>query len=614
MNEAFGMERKTENNLGSMKIGNQISAKWIPHDELQKIEEKISTPIEEIGYLNSQEQELIEEIKLGKKLGYKQIVWRVVGDINRRQIMLRYADFIQHEKTLRTYYLYRGLKKPVKVVCESRENAFPIHDLRNLKEDNQIYIFKNVLAAEARREYNSEAESVGRMQGFLIGDDEMLVVLSIYPHISYSFGARAMLGKVFEGMQMKIGNMPMVDDVTVRKMNEQYKNKSIAYWEKLLSPISKSMLLPKAEGEQILLNEREKTCQHKELGEELTGKLNDFCTKNKVSVKAALLYTWARILGAANDEDNPVLAVACSGEKMNILPVKIDRVNTQPEQLEVIDQQLEKSTKYSYCEIADVESLMGVSFAEYFKMTHNFMEFRELDNMENGDIRTISGVGEEDTNIDLFISYQLFTDNIVISYSSKGGVSESELAVLHTMLMDELTYLLSADAVRVPKEPVQESIDKDGKKMYQVKHAQIGLYLKRSGLFDMLSVEEIMELAETCTLKTYLSNDIVVSEKSRISNMYIIGDGKLEESIMAVDGMVNSLRIMKEGSFFGIESLLSKKEVECTYTVLTPQAKIVEIDREVLLNTLNKKTEIWIALLEKENEHKNKLQKLWTMS
>ena len=155
--------------------------------------------------------------------------------------------------------------------------------------------------------------------------------------------------------------------------------------------------------------------------------------------------------------------------------------------------------------------------------------------------------------------------------------------------------------------------DSDAEKLHKIRIAQIALYLKESGLFDALEVEEIMKLAEYCKLSSYLSNDEVVSEKDQIAKLYIVGDGKLEESRTAPDGMVKSLRIVKKGSVFGIESLYPEGKASTTYTVVTSQAKIVEISASVLKEVFRGKPDGWIALLQKETDQKLRLQRLWMM-
>lgn len=70
--------------------------------------------------------------------------------------------------------------------------------------------------------------------------------------------------------------------------------------------------------------------------------------------------------------------------------------------------------------------------------------------------------------------------------------------------------------------------DSEEERAYKLRVAQIALYLKESGIFDSLTVEELMEFSEHCRLTSYLVNDMIVEEKTRPDSVYILGEGKLD--------------------------------------------------------------------------------------
>lgn len=589
----------------------------IPTEELKKIKAKVKLGVTDIDYLTEKEKFQLEDINKNKKLSYKQAVWRMVGEIDSKKIMENYEKFMQNNEIFRTVYLYKGLEEPVKVIYANREKTFPIHDIRNVNYEKQNFLIKNILAAEARREYNVESDATLRLQGFLTGANEMLVVISVYANLPCPMGIREILYQIFEGMRPDNSNVPVADEKTIRQMNEQLRKKSVDYWKELMRPTGKSLTVPgETTGTDIIGNKRyEKIVLYQEVGEELTTKITEYCKKSGTSVKALFLYAWADLLGRYHNEENPIMAVACNGEKMNIIPVKISRNPKNHDRIHDIDSQLTQSEKYSSCAVSDVEAAVGVKFTEYFRMLHNFMEFNELDDLgkNNGDIAAINGIQADDTDINLFVSYQMFENNVMLTYTSKGGILELMLDNLHELFLEELSELMIPNSARFDKKTFIKVDDTDEAKLYKIRVAQIALYLKNAGIFNSITVEEIMKLAEYCKLRTYLAGDAVITEKSQLSKIYILGEGKMEESRMADDGMVKSLRIVKKGSILGVESLFAGGEAPTTYTVLSTQAKIVEIDKDILTEALRRKPEGWIALLEKENDQKRKLQRLWTM-
>ena len=140
--------------------------KALPKEEIQKIGAKVHSPVTDICFLSEQEAELIEEVKAGRKCSYKQVAFRLVGNIHIEEIMKRYARNIWEEPAFRSVYLYEGLETPVKVVCETREKTFPIRDIREISKEKQDALIKSVMAAEMRYQYDMESDFIFRIQGY----------------------------------------------------------------------------------------------------------------------------------------------------------------------------------------------------------------------------------------------------------------------------------------------------------------------------------------------------------------------------------------------------------------------------------------------------------------
>ncbi|MDD6207568.1 MAG: condensation domain-containing protein [Clostridiales bacterium] len=620
LNEAFSQKKDDE--LANFTAHDKMDAEKqklieeIPSKEIRKIGAKVRSNIVDIGYLTKEENHLLEEIKKGRKNKCKQAVYRLVGNVDVEQIMEKYTEFLKEDPIFRTAYLYKGLEKPVRVVCETRESVFPIHDISNLNHDQQMLFVKNVIAAQMRRDYDIESGCVMGLQGFLTSGNEMMVLVSIYPHMPYDTGVRAMISKIFNGMETQSAHMS-VDEKMVQRMNEELRLKSIAYWKKLLLPLGKRLTIPGEcrKSDEYGRGSREQTFLYKELDEGLVKNLAAFLVKNKVSVKAVFLLTWGNLMGRYHDEKTPLMLVAQNGERMNLFPVKIIRDQTAYGNLNELDSQIKESVNHSNCTIQDMEAAAGIIFPEYFRMVHCFVNFSELDELEAGrrDVAAINGISADDTDINLFINYRLYGSSIGIYYIAKTDIMELVLDNLHDLFVNELSLLLSVKNTKFDKRSFIKVTDTEEEKMYKIQLAQIGLYLKQSGLFETMTADEVMKLAEYCKLATYLANDTVVTEKRALSKIYILGDGMMEETMIAMDGMVRTLRMVESGSVFGVESLLSKERARTSYTVVSSQAKVVEIEKEILEEVFRRKTDGWTALLERENEQKFRYQRLWTM-
>lgn len=621
LNSAFD-KKKDDNRIGLNFFDKIYKEKQkfiedMPYEEIRKIAMKVRSGIKDIGYLTDKEQMMIMSVKEGKKTKCKQVVYRLMGKVDTDAIMKRYVELLHMEPAFNTFYIYKGMKEPVRVTCENKETVFPIHDIRNLSADKKNILIKNILAAKMRHEFDIETEKAINIDGYLTRDDELVVIISIYPYVSYSMGIRGMIYKIFEGMEPQSSNVPVVDEKIALRIKEELKGKSLDYWKELLLPLGKSMTIP-GEGKRDgggIRRAAGKSFIYKELGGELVTNLKKFCQKNRTSLKSVFLYAWGDMMGRYHDENTPLMLMIQKGERMNQFPVKIVRSETLSDNLHGIDKQINEASDYSNCTIEDMQELLGITYTEYFRMVHNFVEFSELDNIDSGstDIAAINGVTEDDTDINLFISYHMYDNSIGINYSAKSDIVEIVLENLHELFVKELSLLMNQSSQKFDKSLFIKVSDTDEERLYKLQVAQIALYLKESGIFESFTVDEIMKLAEACRLTTYLSNDVVVSEKTKISNLYILGDGKIEESMTALDGIVKTLRIIKKGSVFGVESMMKDNEAKTTYSIVSSQAKIVEIKQEIIEEVFKRKPEGLKQLLENEMDQKAKLQRLWTM-
>lgn len=589
----------------------------LPKSELIKIRRKLQSNVEEIDLLTQDEKDLLNKINESESHHYKTVVLKLTGEIDTKKIMKNYAEYIRRNKAFRTVYFHKGMQNPVKVIYESSNASFPICNIQKYDDKKQKALMVNILAAQSRREYDIEKDGICNLCGYIIKSYELLVVISLCPKSRDHIDVIGMIREIFADLKTKGENIKMVTEEALDRMNEQLNEKNVNYWKTIFGPSPKHLQLPCEKSGEYALGKTyyEKVVSYKEVGEELTDKIDSFCQNNGISVKSLFLYAWADLLGKYNHENEAVLALAQSGTEMKIIPVRILCDNDKITGCKQIDRQLELAVKYGECDVADVERGTGIQFDEYVSMVQNFTGFLNPEDSGENDMsfREIDFIQPSDTKINLFVNYQLLESGIMITYTSKNGIFEFVLDKLHELLMDEVTALLSNENVAAKKAIFIHVDDTEEEKLHKITRAQIALCLKNSGIFDAITIEEIIKLAEYCSIRTCLTGDTVLNENTRPDKLYIVSDGKLEESRMALDGMVKSIRIVKNGAIFGQESLFDCKEAGSTYTVVSSQAKIVEMDKDIMVEVLRRKPEGWIALLEKEYDQKCRLQRLWTL-
>lgn len=574
--------------------------------------EMTSEDIEETGEITQQEQQVMHMIQLGRWNRYRQSVFKLDGQIDMGASMARYAKIVNQWKEFRTVYRDQNAEM-VRVVLREKDRAFPVHDVSFLSEKQQTFLIKNVMAALARHEFDPETDRILQLHGFLLNDHEIMIVAADYPHLPMSYGVRNLICEIFKGMHMNNADAPVIHAYDVQQMNERFVEKNLQYWKNLLLPLGKSLMVP---GEKIFIGKSDRsTCFYGELEKEAVCNMSAYCQHAGIEMETLFLSAWGNILGNYNEEAHPVLAVSANGEKMRLFPVKVDRTKDKISCLKEVDVQLKQMQKNSGCSEKELEEALDTSFFEYFHVVQEFMKFSEVDVLRDGNAKeepSFDTSSSGDDGISIKIMYQMFGDTIGIVYRSKNGVFEQVLQQLHKLFTSELSHIMQE------KEPqanalLQVDDSQSEEKYYELYRKQIVDALDGVELFDCISREALPKFAEVCHLQTYLANDVIVEKGKECSGFYVVAEGNVEESIIAMDGMVKSVRMLNKGQWFGVECLLRGKTSASTYTVAGKEAKLVFIDQKFSKELFRVRPECWVKVLEEENRQKKIYQKLWTM-
>lgn len=197
-----------------------------------------------------------------------------------------------------------------------------------------------------------------------------------------------------------------------------------------------------------------------------------------------------------------------------------------------------------------------------------------------------------------------------IEYSYKDGIySVNDIESLNNTFISVIKGVAKTLTSKKQMEiKIADSKNNDKLKLLQKTDA-----LVKSGLFKRFDNNEIMDLAEQCSINNYLSGDIVLNAKSLVDCIYIVKKGKIEVEMMSKDGSMKTLQILKEGAIFGVESLLESSVTNKKYTVYSDMATIVEIPKSDFVKMSSMNYDILYKIIEMQSKEIAKFQKLWLM-
>lgn len=579
------------------------------------MEQNMEKNIEAIADINEREKELLEELRLGRKTKYKTVIWKIEGKaIDTKRIMRQYAAFQKQAPISRTVYWHQEEEETVRVLLKRREQTFPVYNISYLSPERKKDKLLNALTAELRREFHIDTDPVIRLRGFLLSANEMAVILSVYPYVEWNVGLRGMIHAIFAGFQTTPVQLSGVDVQEVMKENEERARDSLEYWKGFLQPLGKGLELPGIRGRRASGRYyNEKTSLYRELDQGLVTQLLQYCKRMNVSIETVFLTAWELLLSDPQQTEPSVMAVFHDNTRLQLWPVKTQIRENLDEAVLEMAKQLSVSGEYTECTLSQLDQEFGGKLLTTLGLVHHFIRFENTDQMYFAATGQTQGESCGDLGIRNCITYHILEDRIALHYVSNDGELEFVLEHLHEQFAESLKGFFEPQRRAFDKNTYIGSNDTDSEKLFKLQVAQIALYLRASGLFEGVSAGDMMALAEECRLHILQSGDVIISEGEFLSRVYIIGEGNLEESMTALDGMVKSLRVVGTGELVGIEAILSDRRAKTTLSVIDSQARLISLDREQLEGILQRVPGAWKALLEKENEQKHKLQSLWSI-
>lgn len=532
-------------------------------------------------------------------LKYEQYVceFKTEDEIKKVEDKLRLMS--KHRKMLRCTYQYRSMNQSLRIVMHTRSLEIPIKDISMEKVEKQAEYIKNYIVAEGRRVYNCEKDYILNIRAFRLEEQRYLAVMSLCQHPFLDMEPKKLLSLLF-GVE--------------------------EHFSKASNPSQTHMEISGMDGNRPD-SECEKTSCPLLLPDELRKEMDDMAHEYQFDIRTFFLIAWGLLLCKYFQVDRVLQTFCTDTEKMSLLPVCIERKATLFHMLEEIDQQLRDAKRYDSCSLEELEKSFKTDSLSYFSIHHNFIQMNEVDKLLTGEetgtkiqrmlLRFHSS--RSDT-AKLTVNYQLFARELLIYYDyDTRYLKQDSIDGLHETLSKVLLAILTA--LREKKEKEEQSaydfafMKKENLLSYgEVIRQQKIQYLKETGCFDKLDNSEMQELSVRARLKSVAREDILCREKTSFDKLYVIGEGNIEVSMMDAEGYEKSVHILGSGDIFGMECLLPETRGQCTYSVLSAVAKVVEVPKHCIEEILEHRPAIYQGFLAYKMKEAEIFKKLWVLS
>ena len=579
--------------------------------------------LEAVKDLTAQEKKFFTGKNFVSPHFFVQTLYKVRGTVNPLKFNIAVNRLIHDNENLRANFCNVG-SRTVKVIYPSVA-VKPEIIFRNLTQTDADELddeFRKIMEADMRRDCDIRHDPLIRFAVYKTRVEEFAMLVTLAQIIADDFDAEKFLAKVLE-IPFEPKQKNIRDDLPPKNQDAIHD-----YWAKVLGNAPPPDVLPyEREGLGAYRQKSFRTTIPVDILSDLRG----HAQSNRMMLTAILQSAWGFMLQLTNKRRDCLFCQILSTGKvddapaLNVIPVRLTSDNNSTVEQIVRGQfrQLVISQPYSCVDWTNLEDLMrrGRKFFDHFL---SFKEFQssELNYIEtpaesSGKIISRNSWDAQGMKLGVYFRYSEKNLSISFLYDEKKFQSSGveRLCAQYELILKQMLVDWNAKFSDF-RERLLKRID------VQTQFEITSREEKRKKIRDFLSQLPILQGRYEGTIALFENQAELITryEGDRISGdmlkkyFIFVAGGKLVRNVDSGDGWYNPLDVAGKNSFVNPTNLLDKQRLTLSAEVLTEQAELLLIPRDVLIETSRDHSEIALSLMNFALTQMERYQILWLQS
>lgn len=567
--------------------------------------------------LNEQEKKFFEEKNFVSPHFFVQTLYKVRGIISPIKFNLTVNQMLNNNENLRANFCNVGTRT-IKII-NPIVNVKPEIIFRNIMGTDTDELndeFRKILEADMRRDCDLRHDPLLRFAVYKTDKEEFAVLVTLLQLIVDSFDAEKFFASLLD---IPVADKPKKISSELPPQNQEAIRD---YWAKVLDKAPPLDALPYEREGRGMYNQKSLRAK---IPPDILSDLRGHAQSNRIMLTAILQSAWGFMLQLTNKRRDCLFCqILSSGDSsFNVIPVRLTSVNNLTVEKIVRGQfrQLVVSQPYSCVDWTTLEDLSGHNK----KLFNHFLSFKEFKSSELKYVETSATA-----------QGKIISRNSWDAQGMKLGVyfrySEKDLSI--TFLYDQKQFMnFGMERLCALYESVLQQMLTDWNAKFidfrERLAARINLQLdaqtptvENKKIRDFLSQLPILQGRYEGTIQLFENQSEIITryEGDRISgdllkeNFVFVVSGKLARNVDTGDGWYNPIDVVKKNSFVNPTNFLSKQRLILSAEVLTEQAELLLIPRNVLIGILRKNSDLSMSMINYALEQMERYQTLWLQS
>ena len=577
--------------------------------------------LEAIRDLSAQEKKFFAGKNFVSPHFYVQTLYKVCGSVMPIKFNAAIHRMLTDNENLRVNFCTVGTRT-VKVIRS--QNVFRpfvvFRNMTNTDKDELNETLSQLMEADMRREFDLKHDLLIRFSVFKMSDEDFAVLVTRAQLISDSFDAKKFFAAVTDSVEEIPSTSPAASQPKVFDHSA-----ARDYWAKILDNAPPLAKLP---FERNINGAYYQRAFRAKVPVDILSDLRGRAQSNRMMLTAILQSAWGFMLQTVNRRKDCLFCQILSESKrdekfsLNMIPVRLIGDDNLTVEKIVTNQfrQLVVSQPYSRVDWDDLQNLSAGKLFDHFLSFRDFRadEFDYVGAQAESLGRVVAQNSWDAHGMKLGAYFRYSERNLTLTflYDNKcfvaGGVER--LCELYNLVLQQILVDWNAKfpdfknnlKYRIEMLQSKKTSSEDARKKIRDFLSQLPILQGRfEGMIDLFD--------ELSTLETFYEGDRISGDMLAQKFIFVV-DGKLVRSVDTGDGWYNPLDVVRRNAFINPTNFLDEPKLLLSAEVLTDQAQLLMVPRNVLLKAFTENPEIARALFQYALTQMERYQMLWLQS
>lgn len=635
-NKSSPADKNTATNASQCLAPENFSAKILSESDLEQLFSLYGMNIEDVAELNAGQKWMFEKATVVKSAFFLQFLLRVKLPLKPSTFREKVDRVAQNRDNYRSAYASTGLSQPYRVVLKNRRAEIVFSDLSATREKSIDEKLRRIMAADRRRGIDLERDPLLRIHVLKLPGEDMHAFIISQPHINSDGVSIGMLIKdILIDYAMKLDGLEEKLSAYSLKNYAEFldtvdKQGDLDYWKSVLKdlpPLTKIPGVTKSEQESDIAT-------YVRLFKPATvALLKKSQGRYKSTLNCIMQGAWGIMLQKLYGTDDVTFGSITSGRDaemsssskisggfVNAFPVRSRALaeNTLGQYFQSFTAEYMTSISKAHVSPTEIQQALGRKepVFDHLLNSHNFSSFGG--SMASGfkipGIEFLGGELFDNLSTDLCVYFVSPNGEYGCNYTyNRNAVPDENIRILADCYERVIEQIARADAGTPVREIrcVDISVFEKADILRFANHMVIAGKLRKISVFDSLPELDLLSLAETCIMRSYVADDVILKARSLPETADFVTKGFVELSRTGLDGWEHSLKSVKAGNLLSLSGVLDDSPSYVTATAISNDVEILSIPRTVMTELMEKFPSVSLKLLKDAETDARNYSYLW---